>query len=160
MPEQKITTFLMFNDQTDAAVNKYISIFKNSRIIDATRYGPDGPGAEGTMMGATFELDGQRFMAFNGGPHFSFAEGMSLMVNCNSQAEVDELWEKLTADGGEESMCGWLKDPFGVSWQIIPKRLMEMLSDPDPEKAQRATQAMLQMRKIDIAALERAYAGE
>jgi predicted 3-demethylubiquinone-9 3-methyltransferase (glyoxalase superfamily) len=155
---QKITTFLMFNDQADEAVNRYVSIFKNSRIIEATRYGDEGPGPKGTIMSASFELEGQEFMAYNGGPHFNFAEGMSLFVRCETQEEVDELWEKLS-EGGEKQQCGWVKDKFGVSWQVIPNALMELMNDPDPEKSQRVVQAMLQMSKIDIAGLQRAHAG-
>jgi predicted 3-demethylubiquinone-9 3-methyltransferase (glyoxalase superfamily) len=156
---QKITPFLMFNDQADEAINFYISIFKNSRIIEASRYGEGGPGRAGTIMSATFELEGQRLMAFNGGPHFSFSEGASLFVSCRTQEEVDELWEKLS-EGGEKSRCGWVKDRFGLSWQIVPTALGELLGDPDPEKSQRVLQAMLQMGKIDIAGLKRAHAGE
>ncbi len=151
---QRITPFLMFNDQLDEAVSFYISVFGNSKILGDVQRGPDGK-----LMSATFQLEGQEFMAFNGGPHFSFSEGISLFVSCKDQQEVDQLWNRFTADGGEESMCGWLKDKFGVSWQIIPERLMELLSDPDPERAQRATQAMLHMHKIDVAALEKAAAG-
>jgi predicted 3-demethylubiquinone-9 3-methyltransferase (glyoxalase superfamily) len=155
---QKITTFLMFNDQADEAVNRYVSIFKNSRIVEATRHGDEGPGPKGTIMSASFELEGQEFMAYNGGPHFSFAEGMSLFVHCETQEEVDELWEKLS-EGGEKQQCGWVKDKFGVSWQVIPNALMELMNDSDPEKSQRVVQAMLQMSKIDIAGLQRAHAG-
>lgn len=156
---QKITTFLTFNDQAEEAVNLYISTFKNSRLVSAHRYGPGGPGPEGSLMTATFELEGQPFMALNGGPSFSFAEGISLFMSCETQDEVDELWEKLSA-GGEPGPCGWLKDRFGVSWQIIPTALGELLGDPDPEKAGRVMQAMLQMSKIDIAGLRRAYEGQ
>jgi len=150
---QKITTFLMFNDQVEEAVKLYTSVFKDSKIT-STMAGPDG-----RAMGFTFELHGQEFGAYNGGPdYFSFSEGISLMVNCETQEEVDYFWENLIAGGGEPSMCGWLKDRFGVSWQITPTRLMELISDPDREKANRATQAMLQMQKID-AELEKAAAG-
>ena len=152
---QKITPFLMFNNQADEAVNFYVSIFKNSRIGKVSRYGDGGPGPKGSIMSATFELEGQQFMAFNGGPHFQFSQGISLFVSCKTQAEVDELWEKLSA-GGEQSRCGWLKDKFGVSWQIIPDALGAALGDPDPAKAGRALQAMLKMTKIDIAALQAA----
>ena len=152
---QKITPFLMFNNQTDEAVNFYVSIFKHSKLGKVSRYGDGGPGPKGTIMSATFELEGQQFMAFNGGPHFQFSQGISLFVSCKTQEEVDELWEKLSA-GGEKSRCGWLKDKFGVSWQIIPDALGAALSDPDPEKSGRALQAMLKMTKIDIAALQRA----
>jgi predicted 3-demethylubiquinone-9 3-methyltransferase (glyoxalase superfamily) len=147
---QKITTFLWFNDNAEAAMNLYVSIFKNSKILQVNRY------PEGGVMTATFQLEGQEFMALNGGPHFTFNEAISLFVSCETQAEVDELWAKLTADGGEESQCGWLKDKFGLSWQIIPTALGELLGDPDPAKAQRAMQAMLQMKKIDIQALKNA----
>ncbi len=147
---QKITTFLTFNHQAEEAARFYTSIFKNSSVTGVT------PGPDGSVMSVTFEIDGQEFYALNGGPHFNFSEGISLFVSCEGQAEVDELWGKLTADGGEESMCGWLKDKFGVSWQIIPTALGRLLGDPNPEKAQRAMQAMLQMRKIDIAVLEQA----
>jgi predicted 3-demethylubiquinone-9 3-methyltransferase (glyoxalase superfamily) len=146
----KITPFLMFNDQAEEAVNLYVSVFKNSKTLSINR------GPTGAVMSASFVLDGQEFMAFNGGPHFTFAEGFSLYVNCETQAEVDELWEKLTA-GGEKHQCGWLKDKFGVSWQIIPSALIQLMGDKDPRKAQNVMQAMLQMTKIDIAALQRAY---
>lgn len=151
---QKITTFLWFNDNAEEAMNLYTSIFKNSKILSVNRYGEGGPAAAGTVMTATFQLEGQEFMALNGGPQFKFTEAISLFVNCDSQAEVDALWDKLTADGGEESQCGWLKDKFGLSWQIIPSALGEALGDPDPAKAQRAMQAMLQMQKIDIQRLQ------
>lgn len=146
---QKITPFLWFNDNAEEAMNFYVSIFKNSQILHVNRLGGAEPGAEGAVMTATFQLEGQEFMALNGGPHFKFTEAISLFVSCETQAEVDELWAKLTA-GGEESQCGWLKDKFGLSWQIIPKALGECLGDPDPVKAQRAMQAMLQMKKIDV----------
>ena len=152
---QKITTFLMFNDQAEAAVNLYTSVFKRSKIVSVSRYGDGGPGPKGAVMSATFELEGQQFMAFNGGPTFKFAEGMSLFVNCESQAEIDELWDKLSA-GGEPGRCGWLKDRFGVSWQIIPSILGKLLGNPDPEKAKRALQAMLLMGKLDINKLQQA----
>ena len=156
---QKITTFLTFDNQAEEAVNLYVSTFKNSRILSATRYGEAGPGPAGSLMSCEFEPEGQKFMALNGGPTFSFAEGISLFVSCETQAEVDELWEKLSA-GGEPGPCGWLKDRFGVSWQIIPTALGEMLGDPDPQKAGRTMRAMLQMHKIDIAGLRRAYQGQ
>ena len=153
---QKITTFITFNNQAEEAVNFYISIFRNSKILSMNRYGEGGPMPAGTVMGASFVLEGQEFYALNGGPHFTFSEGISLYVNCETQKEVDELWEKLSA-GGEKGQCGWLKDKFGVSWQIIPTALGQMLGDKDPKKAQNVMQAMLQMTKIDIAALRRAY---
>ena len=154
---QKITTFIMFNDQTDEAVNFYVSIFKNSKIVSASRYGEGGPGPKGTIMSANFQLAGQEFIAYNGGPHFIFTDGISLYVSCETQAEIDELWEKLSA-GGEKGQCGWLKDKFGMSWQIVPPILGELLGDSDAEKAGRVLQAMLKMSKIDIETLKQAYA--
>jgi predicted 3-demethylubiquinone-9 3-methyltransferase (glyoxalase superfamily) len=153
---QKITTYLWFNDNAEEAINLYTSIFKNAKILSATRY-PSENGTFGKLMSATFQLEGQEFIALNGGPQFTFNEAISLLVSCQSQEEVDELWNKLTADGGEEGNCGWLKDKFGVSWQIIPTALGELLSDPDPAKAQRVAQAMFQMHKIDVAKLKEAY---
>jgi predicted 3-demethylubiquinone-9 3-methyltransferase (glyoxalase superfamily) len=153
---KKITPFLWFDNQAEEAMNFYVSLFKNSQILSVSRYGDGGPGPQGTVMTATFQLDGQEFMALNGGPYFKFTEAISLFVNCQGQEEVDELWEKLS-EGGEEGQCGWLKDRYGLSWQIIPTALGEMLGDPDPQKSQNVMQAMLQMRKIDIAALRRAY---
>jgi len=152
----KITPFLWFNDQAEEAMNFYTSIFKNSKIGSITRYENAGPGSNETVMTATFELDGQEFMALNGGPHFTFSEAISFYVNCESQEEVDELWGKLS-EGGEEEQCGWLKDKFGLSWQIVPTVLGELLQDKDAEKAQRVMNAMLQMKKIDIAGLKQAY---
>jgi predicted 3-demethylubiquinone-9 3-methyltransferase (glyoxalase superfamily) len=153
---QKITPFLWFDDQAEEAINFYSSIFKNSRIKNVSRYGEAGPGPAGTVMSATFELEGQEFMALNGGPQYQFTEAISFFVNCQTQAEVDELWHKLSA-GGEEGPCGWLKDKYGLSWQIIPTALGEMLADKDPEKARSVMEAMLQMKKIDIKTLQRAY---
>ena len=153
---QKIIPSLWFDGKAEEAMNFYISIFKNSRVLNVSRFGDAGPGAAGTVMAVSFELDGQRFMGINGGPEFPFSEAVSFYVDCETQQEVDELWEKLTA-GGEESQCGWLKDKYGLSWQIVPKILIEMLGDKDPEKAKRVTEAMLQMQKIDIKTLERAY---
>jgi predicted 3-demethylubiquinone-9 3-methyltransferase (glyoxalase superfamily) len=154
---QKITTFLWFNDNAEEAANFYCGIFKNSKILSMARFGEAGPGPKGSVMAVTFQLEGQQFMALNGGPLFSFTPAISFFVNCQDQAEVDELWEKLSA-GGEESRCGWLKDKFGLSWQIIPTALSELLGHKDPEKAKRAMQVMLQMGKIDIAKLQRAAA--
>ena len=154
--KQKITPFLWFDNQAEEAVNFYVSIFKNSKITSIDRYGEAGPGPKGTVMTASFELEGQGFMALNGGPEFRFTEAISFFVSCETQAEVDELWEKLSA-GGEKGPCGWLKDKYGVSWQIVPTILGELLNDPDPEKSKRVMQAMLQMKKIDINALKRAY---
>ncbi|SRR6266567_4489089 len=154
----KITTFLAYDDQAEAAARFYVGVFPSSKIKEVTRYGKAGPGAEGTVMTVVFELDGQEYVALNGGPHFKLTDGISLSVNCESQAEIDRYWEKLS-EGGEKGPCGWLKDKFGLSWQVNPKILGEMLADPDAERAQRVMTAMLQMGKIDIAALERAYAG-
>jgi len=153
---QKITPFLWFNDQAEEAVNFYTSIFKNSKISSVSRYPETGPGKPGAVMTATFELDGQEFMALNGGPEFKFTPAISFFVNCDTQEEVDEFWERLSA-GGEKSQCGWLTDRFGVSWQIVPKVLGELMGDKDPQKAQRVMNAMLQMTKLDIAELKRAY---
>lgn len=153
---QKITPFLWFDDNAEEAMNFYVSIFENSKIKNVARYGEAGPGPKGTVMTGTFELDGQEFMALNGGPHFKFTEAISLFVNCETQEEVNELWEKLS-EGGSKSQCGWLKDKFGLSWQIIPKVLGELMNDPDPVKSQRVMNAMLQMTKIDIKGLRAAY---
>ncbi len=158
---QRITPFLWFDDQAEEAVRFYTSIFPNSRIVTTIRYGKEGAQAsgrpEGSVMTIAFELDGEELTAINGGPHFEFNEAISLVVNCQSQGEVDHYWKRLS-DGGDEKaqQCGWLKDQFGVSWQVVPKQLVEYLSDPDPEKARRAMQAMLQMKKIDLEALRRA----
>ena len=156
---QKITTFLTFDDLAEEAVELYTSIFGDSRIVSTTRYGDAGPGPKGSLMTVTFELAGQEFVALNGGPSFSFAQGISLSVSCETQDEVDELWERLS-EGGEQGPCGWLTDRFGVSWQINPRILGEMIADPDPEKANRVMEAMLQMDKIEIEGLRRAYESE
>ena len=153
----KVTPFLMYNDQLEAALNFYVSIFRNSKIVNVTRSGDGGPGSKGAVVSAEFVLEGQPVMAYNGGPYFKFSEGFSLFVSCETQAEVDELWEKLS-EGGEKSQCGWLKDKFGVSWQIVPNVLGQLLADKNPKKAQAVLQAMLKMNKLDIAALRRAYA--
>jgi predicted 3-demethylubiquinone-9 3-methyltransferase (glyoxalase superfamily) len=155
---QKITPFLWFDDQAEEAMNFYVSIFKNSKMGSITRYGEAGPGPKGTVMSATFSLDGQDFFALNGGPLFKFTEAISFFVNCETQQEVDELWEKLSA-GGKKDRCGWLKDKFGLSWQIIPSVLGKMLGDKDADKAKRVMQAMLKMDKLDIKKLEQAYQG-
>jgi predicted 3-demethylubiquinone-9 3-methyltransferase (glyoxalase superfamily) len=155
---QKISPFLWFNDNAEQAIQHYISIFRHAKIIASTRYGDAGPGPKGALMTATFQLEGVEFMALNGGPHFKFTEAISLLVRCESQNEVDYLWEQLGA-GGQPGQCGWLKDKFGLSWQIVPVVLMELLQDRDPEKAARVTQAMLQMGKIDISRLQQAYNG-
>ena len=156
---QRITPFLWFNNNAEEAMNLYCSVFKNSKVGRVTRYGDAGPGPKGTVMSATFELEGQEFFALNGGPQFPFTEAVSFYVHCANQAEVDYYWEKLMAGGGKPSRCGWLKDRFGLSWQIVPTRLGELLGDQDPGRASRAMQAMLKMHKIDVAALERAAAG-
>ncbi len=153
---KKITPFLWFDDKAEEAMNFYVSIFKNSKIISVTRYGEAGPGAQGTVMSAIFELDGQVFYALNGGPHFHFTEAISFFVDCKDQAEVDELWEKLSA-GGEKGQCGWLKDRYGLSWQIVPSALGELMQGSDAERSKRVMQAMLQMKKLDIAKLKQAY---
>ena len=153
---QKIIPFLWFDSQAEEAANFYVSIFKNSTIKSVSRYGEGGPGLKGSVMSVTFQLEGQDFMALNGGPLFSFTPAVSFFVNCETQQEIDELWAKLTA-GGEEVRCGWLKDKFGLSWQIIPTALGQMLQDPDPEKSKRVMQALMQMNKLDIATLKRAY---
>lgn len=155
---QKITTFLTFDGQAEEAVDFYTSVFQGSRIQSRHRYEAGGGGPEGELITATFELAGQEFMALNGGSSFSFSQGISLFVDCESQEEVDDLWEKLT-DGGEPGPCGWLTDRFGVSWQIIPRALGELLADEDREKAGRVMQAMLKMSKIEIEGLQRAYEG-
>ncbi len=156
---QKIITFLWFDNQAEEAANHYASIFPDSKIANVARYGDVGPGPKGSVMVVNFQLAGQEFMALNGGPEFKFNEAISLYVNCQDQDEVDELWAKLS-DGGEPGPCGWLKDKYGVSWQVIPTVLSELIGDPDPEKAGRAMQAMLKMGKLDIAALRRAYEGQ
>lgn len=153
---QKITPFLWFDHQAEEAMNFYISIFKNSKVVRIARYGDTGPGPKGSVMTAAFQLDGQDFVVLNGGPHFTFSPAISFVVNCETQEEVDEFWEKLS-DGGKENQCGWLDDKYGVSWQIVPTVLGQLLSDPDSVKAGRVMQAMLQMRKIDIASLKRAH---
>ena len=153
---QKISPFLWFDDQAEEAVNLYVSIFKNSKILDISRYGDAGPKPKGTVMTISFTLEGQEFMALNGGPEFHFTEAISLFVNCETQAEVDEMWEKLS-EGGEKGPCGWLKDRYGLSWQIVPVILGKLISDPDPLRSQRVVQAMLQMSKIDIDRLLLAY---
>jgi predicted 3-demethylubiquinone-9 3-methyltransferase (glyoxalase superfamily) len=157
--KQKITTFLWFDNNAEEAANFYVSVFKNSRILKSARYPEGSPGPKGTIMTVEFELDGQHFVALNGGPHFKFTEAISLMVNCKDQEEVDYYWEKLTADGGQESQCGWLKDKYGLSWQITPEQLMKVWTAGDPAKAQRVMQAMMSMKKLIIKDLETAAAG-
>jgi len=156
---QKITPFLWFDDNAEQALTFYTSVFKNSKIKNVSRYGDAGPGPAGAVMAATFELEGLEFIALNGGPEYSFTPAVSFSVDCKTQDEVDELWEKLS-EGGEKGRCGWLRDKFGLSWQIIPSILPELLSDDDEEASQRAMTAMLQMDKIDIAGLQRAFANK
>ncbi len=153
----KITPFLWFDKQAEEAANFYVSIFKNSKIGAIRRYGDAGPGAKGSVMTVGFQLDGQEFVALNGGPHFTFSPATSFVVNCETQAEVDEFWDKLGA-GGQLQQCGWLTDKFGVTWQIVPTALLTMISEEDPKKVARVMQAMMKMIKLDIAALQAAYA--
>jgi predicted 3-demethylubiquinone-9 3-methyltransferase (glyoxalase superfamily) len=153
---QKITPFLWFDGKAEEAAKFYTSIFKNSKIGSVSRYGEGGPGPKGAVLSATFELDGQEFIALNGGPQFTFSPAISFFVNCETQEELDEIWEKL-CEGGKKNRCGWLQDKFGVSWQVIPTALGKLMSDPDPEKSGRVMKAMLQMEKIDIRGLQQAY---
>jgi len=152
----RITPFLWFDGQALEAANHYVSIFANSRIVSISRYGEAGPGPKGSVMTVTFELDGQEFIALNGGPKFKFTEAVSFSVDCKTQEEVDRFWDKLS-EGGEQEPCGWLKDKYGLSWQVIPTVLGEMLNDPDPKKSKRVIEAMLKMKKIEIAELKKAY---
>ena len=158
MPEQKITPFLWFDGNCEEAMNFYVSIFKNSKIVSVDRWGEPGPDGKPKVMSGTFEIEGQRFLTLNGGPHYKFTPAISLFVNCETQAEVDELWEKL-AEGGQPLQCGWLTDKLGLTWQIIPSVLGKLLHDKDPAKSGRVMQAMMQMKKIDIAKLQQAYEG-
>jgi len=153
---QKIVPFLWFDGNAEEAMSFYVSIFKNSKVVSVTRYGDAGPGKKGTVMAATFQLEGQDFYALNGGPQYKFTPAISLFVNCETQQEVDALWKKLSA-GGREDQCGWLQDKYGLSWQIIPTVLGQMLGDKDAKKANAAMKAMLQTKKIDIKALQQAY---
>ena len=155
---QKIVPCLWFNDQAEAAVSFYTSIFKNSKVLGTSYYGDAGPGPKGRVMTIQFQLDGEDFLALNGGPHFRFTEAISLTVNCETQPELDELWDRLSA-GGQPVQCGWLKDQFGMSWQIVPASLERMMMDADPAKCERVMHAVLQMKKLDIEALKRAYDG-
>jgi predicted 3-demethylubiquinone-9 3-methyltransferase (glyoxalase superfamily) len=155
---QKITPFLWFDGKAEEAMNFYVSIFKNSKVGKVTRYGDAGPGPKGSVMSAIFEIEGQEFYALNGGPHFTFTPAISFFVKCETQQEVDEFWEKLSA-GGQKQPCGWLQDKFGVSWQIVPNILGQLLQDKDSAKSTRVMKAMLQMQKLDIARLKEAYAG-
>jgi predicted 3-demethylubiquinone-9 3-methyltransferase (glyoxalase superfamily) len=152
----KITPFLWFDNQAEEAMNHYVSIFKDAEVLGVSRYGEGGPGPAGTAMTAKFKLNGLEFIALNGGPLFKFNESVSFLIDCKSQDEVDHFWNKLS-EGGETSQCGWLKDKFGLSWQVVPSILGELLGDKDPEKAGRVMQAMLQMTKLDIAKLQEAY---
>lgn len=153
---QKITPFLWFDNNAEEAAELYVSIFKKSKILSLSRYGEAGPGPAGSAMSVTFELERQQFMALNGGPQYKFTEAISLFVHCTTQEEVDDLWARLSA-GGEEGPCGWLKDKYGLSWQIVPSVLGELLGDKDAEKAKRVMQSMLQMKKLDIQRLKQAY---
>ena len=157
---QKIGPFLWFDSNAEQAANFYVSIFKDSKILKIARYGEAGPGPAGSVMVVNFQIEGQDFIALNGGPLFKFTEAISFVINCQTQEEVDHYWNKLTAGGGQESQCGWLKDKYGLSWQVTPTILGELLADKDQKKAQRVMQAMLQMKKIDTAALKRAAAQE
>jgi predicted 3-demethylubiquinone-9 3-methyltransferase (glyoxalase superfamily) len=150
---------LTFSDRAEEAVKFYVSVFPNSKVLSMMRSESDGPLAKGSLLNATFELDGRDFLAFDGGPHFQFSDGISLMVTCETQAEIDRYWTRLTEGGGEEGQCGWLKDRFGVSWQIVPAVLGDLLGDSKSGNSEAATQAMLKMKKLDIAELERAYRG-
>ena len=156
--QQRITANLWFDKEAEEAAEFYTSIFKNSRIVDKTHY-PEGSGPAGQVLTVEWELDGQRFVGINGGPQFKFSEAISLSISCEDQDEVDYFWERLLADGGEESMCGWLKDRYGLSWQVVPKGMDELFGDDDPERASRAFEAMMKMRKLDIAGLRSAADG-
>jgi predicted 3-demethylubiquinone-9 3-methyltransferase (glyoxalase superfamily) len=156
MPIQKITPFLWFDHQAEEAAAFYVSIFPNSRIVKVARYGEGSPGPPGSVMTVEFQLERQSFVALNGGPHFKFTEAISFVVNCQTQDEVDTYWEKLSA-GGSDFQCGWLKDKFGLSWQVVPTALSKLLSDPDPEKSQRVMKALMTMKKLDVRALKQAF---
>ena len=156
---QKISPMLWFDDQAEDAAKFYVSVFPNSEILNVTHYGEGAPRPAGTVLTVSFRLDGEEFTALNGGPEFKFNEAVSFVIDCASQAEVDAYWDKLTADGGEPGPCGWLKDKYGLSWQVTPRRVMELMEDKDKAKANRVMQAMLKMGKIDVAELERAAAG-
>ncbi len=154
---QKITPFLWFDGNAEEAVKFYVSVFPKSRLVSTARYGPAGPGPAGSVMTMEFELDGQRFIALNGGPRFKFTEAISFVVNCETQDEIDKTWDKLLQGGGRPDQCGWLKDRFGLSWQVVPTALAKLLQDKDPERSKRVMEAMLKMVKIDIHALEDAF---
>ena len=155
-PAQKITPFLWFDNQAEEAADFYTSVFKNSKIVTVTRYGDAGPGPKGSAMTVAFELDGQSFIALNGGPHFKFCEAVSFVVNCGTQEELDDFWKKLS-DGGQQVECGWLKDKYGLSWQIVPTILGQLMKSGDPRRSQRVMQALMKMKKLDIATLKKAY---
>jgi predicted 3-demethylubiquinone-9 3-methyltransferase (glyoxalase superfamily) len=157
MISQKITPFLWFDQQAEEAMNFYTSVFKNSKVLSIAHYGEAGPGPKGSVMTASFELEGIEFVALNAGPQFKFTEAISFVVNCETQEEIDYFWQKLTAGGGEESMCGWVKDKFGLSWQVTPVILAELYTSKDAAKSNRVMQAMLKMRKLDIKKLQEAY---
>ena len=156
--KQKITTFLWFDNNAQEAMEFYTSIFKNSKILSVSRYGEAGPGPKGTVMSGSFELEGQQFLALNGGPRFKFTEAISLLISCETQEEIDYFWQQLSA-GGQPQQCGWLKDKFGLSWQVVPSVLGQLMQDKDPQKSKRVMAAMLEMVKLDIARLQAAYAG-
>jgi len=157
---QKISPCLWFDGKAEEAMNFYMSVFKNGKVVTVMRYGEAGPGPKGSVLAVTFELEGQEFIALNGGPQFQFTPAISMFVKCQTQAEVDDYWEKLLAGGGKTQQCGWLTDKYGVSWQIVPTALGEMLQSKDAEKSQRAMQAMMKMVKLDVAALKKAYEGK
>ncbi len=156
---QKITPFLWFDNNAEEAMNFYMSLFDNSSVKNVLRNGPSGPGPEGSILTASFTLNGQEFVVLNGGPQFKFTEAVSFVINCDTQEEVNKYWDALTADGGEESMCGWLKDKYGLSWQVVPVGMFKLLQGSDPEKSKRAMNAMMQMRKLDLDVLQKAYDG-
>jgi predicted 3-demethylubiquinone-9 3-methyltransferase (glyoxalase superfamily) len=157
---QRITPFLWFDNQAEEAANYYCSIFTNSKLGQVVRYGESGPGPKGSVMIVTFQLDSQDFTALNGGPRFKFTEAISLVVNCETQEEIDYYWEKLSADGGEEVQCGWLKDKYGLSWQVVPTIIGELMSGKDPARSDRVMQAVMQMKKLDIQKMKDAYEGK
>jgi predicted 3-demethylubiquinone-9 3-methyltransferase (glyoxalase superfamily) len=159
MSDTNLTACLWFDTEAEDAAKFYCSVFKNSKITQTSYYGDAGPRPKGSVLMVAFELDGVRFTALNGGPQYKFTEAVSFQIYCDGQDEIDRYWDSLTADGGEESMCGWLKDKYGLSWQIVPNRMIELMTSPDAAKARRATEAMMTMRKIDIAKIEQAAAG-
>ena len=156
---QKITPFLWFNDNAEEAMNFYLSIFKDAKLLNASRYGEGGPGPAGKLMVATFSIEGQQFMVLNGGPHYKITPAVSFMLHCDTQEELDRYWNALTADGGQEVECGWLTDKFGVSWQIVPTALSKWMSDPDKEKTGRVFAALMKMKKLSIPELQKAFDG-